>query len=185
MKRLVFFIVSITVFLSCTNDAKKESPIIKWTDNIVKTYPNYNSNELAKKSVMDSVVNLAVIQTGKEASFLKGIHFSFKKMIENKEDKDSFAVFFTSTNCRSHIEAEGVGRKYIITDIILRVIGKVGKESAAKLDSNQEYFIKGIVYNWDAGDLLNISSHYSSEEIDFGTYILNSSIEIEAVPQIE
>lgn len=173
----------ILLFLNaCTKSPQKVVPIkvvpiIEWTDKIVTQYPNCHSNELIEKIVMDSASNYSKRFIGNEATILEGVDFKFVRIVENK---DSFAVFFDAQNCYSDIEYKQGDNKYIRTDIIIRVLGKVDKTTASKLSEDKSYNISGTVHEWDKEDRFFISSS-SFDKIDFGTFILNKDIEIKEV----
>ncbi len=170
----MFFVLCVA---SCGNAPKKSIPIIEWTDSIIAKYPNYHSNDLIKNVVEDAANNYSTGFINKQASILEGIDFRFVKMIENK---DSFAVFFDAAHCYSDIDYEAGNKKHIHTDIIIRVLGKVDKATASKLDDDKYYNISGVVNEWDKEDRFFIS-HSSFDKIDFGTFILNKDIEINEV----
>lgn len=174
----VAIIATAALFLSCGGSRKPKAPVEKWIDSLVTAYPNYESNDISKRAVHDSVMAFGNQAVDKTLDFCDGVAFRFAKMIENA---DSFAVIFDSRSCHSEIEApEGSNRKYIYTDIVIRVVGKVDKATASKLDGDKRYTLKGTVHAWDAEDKFFISTS-SIGNIDLGTYIVNNDIEISEV----
>ena len=179
MKKFFILLCLTAILYSCGGSTKPQAPVEKWIDGLVTEYPNYDSNELTKKAVRDSVVAFGNKAVDKPTDFLNGVEFRFAKMVENG---DSVAVFFDSSGCRSEIDApENSSRKYVYTDIIIRVLGKVDKATAAKLDKEKLYTLTGVVHAWDEEDRFFISTHAISN-IDLGTFILNDDIEITEVP---
>jgi len=141
-------------------------------DGLVEQYPNLHSNKLAMASVTDSINAYGNRTVGRPADVLGNVKFKFVKMIENK---DSLAVFFNSSGCSSTIY---VGDNDVYTGIIIRVLGKVDKQTASKLDETKRYSISGTVHAWDDKDRFGIS-HSMLEDIDLGTFILNNDIAIQ------
>lgn len=177
MKKVFFLLCFMFCITSCDNATKKSIPIIEWTDSIITKYPNYHSNDLIKSVVNESVDNYSKNLINKQAKILEGVDFRFVKMVENK---DRFVVFFDAARCYSNIDYKSGNKKHILTDIIIRVLGKVDKATASKLQEDKYYNISGVVHEWDKDDRFFIS-HSSLEKIDFGTFILDKDIEIKEV----
>lgn len=177
MKKILLLGCVLFFMNACTKSPQKIVPIIEWTDKIVTQYPNCHSNELIEKIVIDSASNYSKRFIGNEATILEGVDFKLAKMVENK---DSYAVFFDAVHCYSDIDYKAGNKKHIITDIIVRVLGKVDKATAITLDEDKLYSISGTVHEWDKEDRFFISSS-SFDKIDFGTFILNNDIEIKEI----
>lgn len=161
----------------CSSTPVHVVPVESWVDGIVTQYPNLHSNDISKQSVKDSVRAYANSYIGRNASLLEGVNFRFEKMIDRG---DSAAVFFVSTGCYSDIEVEGARNGHVFTDIDIRVLGKVDRQTAGTLDKNKKYSLKGTVDNWDEEDRFFLASH-SFEKIDLGMFILNDNIVIKEV----
>lgn len=172
MKRL-FIVFTITFLIaSCgTNSSVNVPYVVKFTERLITQYPNYSSNKLAKEAVQDSIVKHAQSFIGKEAKDLEGIEFSFYKLING--DNGYCAIFKGSG--LSMIEApKGSSKKYMTASSKIIVFGNVDDVIATKLDSNKEYYISGILHNWDGDNYLGIYSTMTSDDLDFGTYILEN-----------
>lgn len=177
MLRLIFLVLAITCFAGCSNASKKKAQVVTWVDGIMAQYPNMQSNEISASAVKDSVKLFAESFIGQRATLLEGVTFKFRKMMEKK---DSFAVFFDARGCFSDIESKTVDKEHLITDINMRVVGKVDKQTAATLDKEKSYALSGTLHAWDAEDRFFITNHVGGC-IDLGTFILNEDIEISAV----
>ena len=174
MKKYLLFALAFVVIVSCSEAPVKNVPIINWVDGIVAQYPNLHTNDINMSVVKDSVSAYSRKYIGKEASLFEGVAFRFEKMVENG---DSLAVFFDAKNCYSDIDHEAGNNKHIFTDINMRVLGKVDKQTAATLDKSKSYFISGKVEEWDEEDRFYITNH-NLDYLDFGTFILNDNIKI-------
>ena len=172
MRKIILFALALASLTSCVDTTTEKAPVEQWVDGLVSQYPNLKSNNLAMASVKDSVAAYGNRAVGRSADLLDGVRFKFVKMIENK---DILAVFFDATRCSSAIY---VGDNDIYTGIKIRVLGKVDKRTASKLDENKLYAISGQVHAWDDADRFGIS-HSMVGDIDLGTFILNSDIEIQ------
>lgn len=177
MKKISFLMSILFLLTACSNPTTEKPPVVKWVDKIITEYPNYHSNKLVKQVVRDSVSNYANRFIGYDATILDGVEFRFVRMIENR---DSVAVFFDAKSCYSDIDYKEAYKEHIFTDIIIRVLGKIDRQTASKLDKDQTYTIKGKVHAWDAEDKFFIS-HSTLDYIDLGTFILNSNIEINKI----
>lgn len=170
MKRL-FFVFTITLMIvSCGTNSSKEDPyVVKFTERLIKQYPNYSSNKLAKEAVQDSIVKHAQSFIGKEAKDLEGIEFSFYKLIKGE---NGYCAVFKGSGLSMIDAPKGSSKKYVIASSNIIAFGNVDDVIATKLDSNKEYFISGILHNWDGDNNLGIYSSMTSNDLDFGTYIL-------------
>lgn len=167
MKKWLFLVV-ICIACSCTNDIHKPN-IVEYTNNLIKEYPNYRSNEIAKDSVLNTIATRK-----KSIEDLNDVKFKFVKLIENETSGGKVALFI-SQDCCSDIENPNSKPKYLITDINMRVLGSVSDEVSVSLDSNVPYHINGKLHAWDAEDKFNIT-HRIGEALDFGTYIIDNII---------
>ncbi len=177
MKKILFIALAIMCFVGCSETPNKKAPIESWADGIILQYPNLRSNEISKKAVLDSVSTYSQSFIGKEASLFEGVSFKFAEMVENE---DSFAVFFDAAHCYSDIEYNEGNQKVLMTELNMRALGKVDKQTASTLDSEKKYSISGIVHAWDAEDKFFIT-HHMTDYLDFGTFILNSDIQIKEI----
>ena len=173
MKKLFIVAAVIVAVVGCTKSSLKQAPVEEWAGHIIEQYPNFNSNDISRQIVADSVASYANKFVGQKADMLNGVKFYFAKMVDSG---DSVAVFFDATE----FEKDG---DYVWTDLHIRVLGKIDRKTAETLDKEKKYYISGKVHAWDAEDLFNIT-HPMLDNIDLGTFILNSDIEIvEAVEE--
>lgn len=177
MKKYYYCLFSLflLIFTSCTTPSKDKASIVKWVDSVITENTNYHSNNLVKKEVAKDVEKYANKCIGNNTSIMEGVTFRLAKVIE---EKDSCIVIFDASSCISDIAKEDNG--HIITDIIIRVLGKVDNKTASALDGDADYNISGIVHEWDKEDRF-FASKSSIDYIDFGTFILNSDITIKKV----
>lgn len=157
---------------SCNNNSTKDDPyLVKYTDKLITQYPNYSSNKLAKEAILDSISTHAQSFIGKEVRDLEGLEFEFYKLIEGEK---GYCVVFKGS-CISRIDApKGSTNKYVIATSCLVAFGNIDDEIATKLDKNKKYSISGILHNWDGDNSLGISSKVLSDDLDYGTYILDN-----------
>lgn len=169
MKKVVWVICALLIFCACSNDVEKPE-VVRYVDSLVEMYPNYRSNEIAESAILDSISS-HYRPIGQLASDLNGVDFKFVRLIENQND-GSYSALFVSDGCMSNIDNPNGNPKYLITDIHIRVLGKVDSETAATLDGNARYNIGGILHEWDAEDVFFVT-HKIGDSFDFGTYILD------------
>lgn len=164
-KYLLLFCLSF-ILVSCGKFTGDKAPVVEYVNRLIEQYPNYRSNEIAEASLLDSIANYN--HTIKD---LDGVEFQFEKLIENPQTGEMSAIF-TSSGCVSDIDNPNGDPKYLITEINIRVLGKVDKDLAAKLDSNIKYEITGVLRAWDDKDIFYVT-HSIGPSVDFGTYILD------------
>lgn len=164
MKKILILLLPVMLW-SCGNE-KKQIPVVEYVNGLVEMYPNYRSNEAAEASLLDSIANHN--HTTKD---LEGVEFRFEKLIENPQTGERSAIF-TSIGCTSDIENPNRNPKYLMTDINIRVLGKVDEITATQLDSNIKYNINGVMREWDDKDIFFVT-HSIGHAVDFGTYILD------------
>lgn len=174
IRKLVCVFVILLMVVACNTNSTKDKPyLVKYTDQLVSQYPNYASNKLAESALLDSIKNHAQSFIGKPAKDLEGLEFEFYKLIEG--DKGYCAVFKGSGI--SMIDApKGSSKEYITTISRIIAFGNVDDNLATKLDKNKKYSISGVLHNWDGNNSLGISSKVLSDDLDFGTYILDNMI---------
>lgn len=169
MKRVGLCICSMLMLCACSNNDEKPE-VVRYTNKLVEMYPNYRSNEISEAAMLDSIANHPR-PIGQLASDLDGVDFRFARLIENPNDGSQSALF-VSDGCMSDIENPNGKPKYLITDIHIRVLGKVESETAAKLDGHAQYRVSGILHAWDANDVFFVTNKVGAS-VDFGTYILD------------
>jgi len=153
---------------ACSNNLEKPE-VVNYVDGLVGMYPNYRSNEIAESAILDSIANHQR-PIGQLASDLSGVKFKFIRLIENQND-GRYSALFVSDGCMSDIDNPNGNPKHLMTNIHIRVLGKVDSEMAAKLDGNARYSISGILHAWDANDVFSVTDRIGAS-FDFGTYIL-------------
>lgn len=164
------FIAALAVALSACSSPEDKPFVVDYTDRIVGEYPNFASNDIAKRAVMDSIQVLGNSYVGKSPETLKGVEFKFEELFENN---GTTSALFSSVSCMSDIEDKSGAHKYIITPIEIRVLGRVDSQTAAKLDGNLRYYIDGIVHAWDNKDRF-LAHRHTTDALFFGTYILDN-----------
>ena len=83
MKHLLFILCTVLLLASCSSNSKEQLFIEKYSEQLIEKYPNYESNEIARTAINDSIANFCESYVGKEATFFKGVHFRFLRLIEN------------------------------------------------------------------------------------------------------
>ena len=170
MKRIMSAAVILAAMMcGCASDTEKPA-VVQYVNDLVKMYPNFRSNALARTALLDSITN-HVRPIGQSPVDISGVSFKFAKLVDNHQTGTKSAVF-TSTGCTSDIENPNGNPKYLMTDINIRVVGAVDDATAAKLDGNTAYRIDGILHAWDAADVFGVT-HSIGNAVDFGTYILD------------
>lgn len=147
MKKFLFFAL-VAILTACSSQDKPQLFIEEYSQKLIEQYPNFESNEIAKNAMNDSIAKLCESYVGKEASLLKGVHFRFIRLIEN-EQKGTHAALFESVGLFCEIESEAGGGKYVIGSPVICVLGTPDEQTAASLSSGEEYFISGVVHAWD------------------------------------
>jgi hypothetical protein len=172
MKKILSIFAIVCLLSSC--GGKEESPyLIQYVETLISEYPNFESNEIAKRSVEDSIRNHIENQIGKPASDLVGIEFRFEKILDGQNGK---CAIFVARPPMAFIDNPGNGSKYISADVSLIVFTSIDDAMAAKLGNHQTYAITGILDKWDADNLIYFDLlSTSSKSLNFGTYILKDT----------
>ncbi|WP_288677038.1 hypothetical protein [uncultured Bacteroides sp.] len=168
MKKIIFMALAFSLF-ACSSPENKPF-VVDYTDRIIGEYPNFGSNEIAKKTVQDSIQVLGKSYIGKSPKTLNGVDFKFEELFENG---DSVFALFSAVDCVSDIEDKSGSHKYIITPIEIRVLGRIDSQTAAKLDGNCKYHIDGVLHEWDEKDRF-LAHRNTGGKLFFGTYILDN-----------
>lgn len=159
----------------CSEAPTKKAPVVEWANGITTIYPNLQSNEISKQSVRDSVKAYAESFVGRPATLFEDVLFRFDKMIDRG---DSAAVVFESAYLYSEIEHKAGDYKYVITDINIRVVGKLDRSNAGSLDKDKRYHIKGTVHAWDEKDPFMYFSEVDHAPFDLGTFSMKDDFEV-------
>lgn len=183
MKKLLFSILLIatacTQYSTSSNSTTSNNPedttptIIKYSNSLVKVYPNMNSNSIAESAVRDSISNYASSFVNKSATFLEGIIFSFERIIENPQTGAFSALF--SSSVTSSLPDENNPEMASINVTHIKVVGVIPESVASTLDVGIDYNLSGIVHAWDGNNLLT-GGYHELDGIDFGTFVLDSMI---------
>ncbi len=168
MKKI--FIAALAVALSACSSTENKPFVVDYADRIVGQYPNFASNDIAKRAVRDSIQVLGNSYIGKSPETLRCVEFKFEELFENN---DTISALFSAVSCMSDIEDKSGAHKYIITPIEIRVLGRVDSQTAAQLDRNRRYHIDGILHAWDNKDRF-LAHRNTTDCLFFGTYILDN-----------
>lgn len=158
------------VFCSCSEEKVNDPYVIKYAKSLVSQYPNYASNEMAKDAINDSIINHSRSFIGKDARDLDDIVFSFDDLLDGKDGK--CAIFVSSTNFSIDAPSNS-SDKYISPFVKIIAFGRIDNNIAAKLDKNCKYKVSGKLHEWDGENNLNVLMSSMSDDLDFGTYILD------------
>lgn len=139
---------------------------------LMEMYPNFESNDMARNALNDSVRCYCESFVGKEATLLQGIEFNYLDSYENPDTGGYSALFGGREYCE--IDAKGGKTKYISSDAQILVLGPVSDEMAVTLDKNQVYSLSGNVHTWDGDNLLGHTGLTIGAGISFGTFVLDS-----------
>lgn len=167
MKKILF---ALAVALSACSSPEEKTFAVDYVDRLVSEYPNFASNDIAKRAVRDSIQVLGRSAIGNSPELLNGIEFKFEELFENN---DTTSALFSAVGCVSQINDESGAHKYIITPIEMCVLGRVDSQTAAKLDGNRRYHIDGVLHEWDGVNRF-IAHRVTPESIFLGTYILDN-----------
>ncbi|WP_302998298.1 hypothetical protein [uncultured Alistipes sp.] len=166
-------ILAIVCFLSSCGGNEEKTYLIQYVETLISEYPNFASNEIAKRSVKDSIRNHIENQIGKPASDLIGLELKFEKILDGQNGK---CAIFIARPPMAFIDNPGNKSKYISADVSLIVFSPIDDAMAAKLGNHQTYAITGILDEWDADNLIYFDLlSTSSKSLDFGTYILKDA----------
>ena len=183
MKKFLLLIFLPVILWSCTganNSNTKEqkssvetestisNPIANEAERILNKYKNFNSNALAKKSMIEEINKFGESCKGSEAPF-NGIKFTFEKIIENPQSGTYSALM--SADCYMEYEADENGLAPLGPTIKLAAIGVVPQDIAITLDYGKEYSVSGVVKEFDINDQFFITS--SLIDVFFGAFILD------------
>ncbi len=177
-KIFYFFLAFGALVLGACSDPKPTSELEAKCESLMEKFPNYESNEIAAKSLNDSVAAYCESFVGREATLLKGIEFEFVKTFDNEQKGTHPALFKGRAYCE--IDAKGGKNKYIISSPSILVLGTLSDEQTATLDSNQKYSIAGIVHAWDGDNMLGEHTVMTPSDISFGTFIMET-INVEVI----
>lgn len=172
MKTKIFLFFGITFLLLSCSESKKEDKTYfeQYAESLITQYPNYESNDIAKSAIKDSIKNHAESFIGKNPKDLEGIEFSFSDFREGKEGK--CAIFTAYTHC--DIEApKNSDRERIISTAHIAIFGKVSDDIATILDSQKRYSISGRLHAWDGDNKISVLQSIAPNDLDFGIYILD------------
>jgi hypothetical protein len=184
MKKLtVSTIVLLTILLitGCGGkDIGTKTKLERYTENLIQLYPNFATNEMAKKSINDSIAVMSKNAIGKDAILLDSVAFKFDGLREGKYGKCALFVaepfmFIDNLNKNSN-------DKSIAVTINISAFGSVDDNIASKLDGNKKYFIKGKIHSIDLKNFLNVYYVSSFDALNLGTYILDD-MSISEIPQ--
>lgn len=155
MKHLLYSICCLVALLvaSCGSDTPK-CQLEQWGENLLTQYPNYRSNDIAKKSFNDSITAYCESFINKEATLFDGVEFTFKKLVENEQTGTHSAIF--DGRVYTEIESNADGGKYLSCTFFLNAMGIVSEDFASSLSSGYKYTLSGKVHAWDGDDMLGM-----------------------------
>ena len=159
---LIFLLCAIAS--ACTSERVK-NPVEKYVESLVKQYPNYETNEIARAAVKDSVMQHMKAAVGKPSTDIQDVEFKFKRLVEDGDKKA--ALFEANVNTFNDVE----GKESMMSSILIHALCVVDDETAAKLDGDKVYSISGTLDDWGENDLyMGIST---TQTIDFGVLLFN------------
>ena len=166
MKKIIILCFLVISVIAC-NESKKSSYIETYIESILTKYPNFASNDIAKKALEDSLKTHSKSFIGKATPDIKDITFDFDEIID-RGDKHG-AIFKTSIY--PSIEINSTKAKYVSPIVGLCVFVVVTDDIAATLDANKKYRISGILTDWDSSDF----SYSTTDDISLGTYMIDNA----------
>lgn len=154
------------IALSCSKERVK-TPVEKYVETLVKMYPNYETNDIARAAVKDSVTLHMKAAVGKPCVELQDVKFGFRRIVENGGQRA--ALFDANVSTFNDVD----GKQSMYSDILMHVMCVVDDETAATLDGQRKYAIAGTLDDWGENDLyMGIST---TATIDFGILLLNKA----------
>jgi hypothetical protein len=169
------------ILSSCVGTEESKPFVVEYANRLIEQYPNFASNEIAKKAVTDSIYNHAMSFVGKQANDLNGIEFKFERLIEGQ---NGYCAVFTASRYTDIENPINNGDKYLGATINIAAFGNISDEVASRLDKNTSYSLSGILHAWDDKNTLNIYHSYAHDALDFGIYILDDIL-IKEFPEYE
>ena len=139
-------------------------------DSLFLKYQNYDTNNLAKESLIEGLATLGDSYVGKSAP-LQGIVFSFHKIITNPQT-GAVSALFSSSNLSEPSISDGEYAT-IGEPLVVGALGILPKEEALKLSDRGSYLLSGNVHAFDSNDLFNLS--YGSAPF-CGMFILDDMV---------
>lgn len=168
-KLLLLAIFTFTIF-SCSEEKAYDPYVIKYAKSLVSQFPNFASNDITKEIVRDSITNHARSFIGKNAKDLDDIVFTFEDLIDGKGGK--CAIFVSSTYLTIDAPSNSTD-KYITSSVKIIAFGRVDNDVATKLDKNYKYKVSGKLHEWDGDNNIHVLMSSMSDDLNFGTYILD------------
>lgn len=164
MKKTLFAIMAcaLALFSSCSSEVQKTN-IEQYVQKLVEQYPNYQSNDIARKAVQDSIEARMTSFIGKVPTDIDGLAFRFEEL---KEDEGEHGAIFSA---RPYLVMGGDND----ADIAISVFGVVSEGLAGQLDRNKQYAIKGTLASWSK-DIYFLRGGDGLSTIDFGTLFLDN-----------
>lgn len=177
MKKLFLFIMPTLIFLSCGKEYKP-TYVEEYTKQLVLKHPNFETNEIAKSAIRDSIKAHITPFIGKHPKDIEGVKFRFEKLIEGK---NGYCALFTATQYTDIENPSESGDKYINATIQIIAFGNIDDTTASSLDAHKYYELSGVLHSWDEDNSIPVIRSTSFGSIDFGTYILDD-MTIKEVP---
>lgn len=176
MKKKIITISLLALSLaSCgRSESISTTPLEQYTEKLLTLFPNYESNEIARNTMADSIKAHARAQIGSIPTDLSGLKFKFEEI---KEGADTCVATFLATGYASIDAPSNSSNKYIIATPGIMVVGKVDKATAVTLDHHKQYSVSGKMFEYDATPWANSMV----VDIPFGTYFLEA-LNISEIP---
>lgn len=163
---LAILALMLAISASCSSERVK-TPIEKYVESLVKQYPNYQSNEIARDAVKDSVGQHMKAAIGKPCVEIQDVEFKFREII--KDGNQQAAMFHANVTTFNDVD----GKESMMSDALIHVLCVVDEQTAATLDGDRKYSISGILDDWGENDIhMGIST---TQTIDFGVLLLNNA----------
>lgn len=178
----IFLLLLPALLWSCTgvNNSEKQTspvetestisnPLQQEAERIMNQYKNFNSNELAKKSMIEEISKFGEYCIGSEAPF-NGIKFKFEKVIENPQNGNYSALMSADISCYIAYDADENGLAPVGPGVEITALGVIPQELAITLDYGKEYSVSGVVKEFDIKDQFFITY---PQDVFFGAFILD------------
>ena len=96
MKKLTLSTIVLLTILLITGcggkDIGTKTKLERYTEKLIQLYPNFATNEMAKKSINDSIAVMSKNAIGKDAILLDSVAFKFDSLREGKSGKCALFV---------------------------------------------------------------------------------------------
>lgn len=150
MNKLIYTLFLLPFLLvSCGGELPK-SELRDCTEAIITQYPNFESNDIAKEAVAKAVVEKSKTLLNQPTTFFDNVEFRFLDLMEGE---NGYNVLMECDEFCEIDAPKGSSNKYVIANAVAQIVGQIDETTAAQLDKNKKYFIRGTIEGWQEDPL--------------------------------